>query len=133
MKTPKKHLIALLLMPLLLGGTAVFSQVKQLSMLATTPIASGTARFVKADSYSLTFEINLAQIPENGCYLKIVDQKGEILYEKKITTRDHRKTYRIERGELSKITFEAIGKNFRFQESFDLHFTTEEKIAVTRL
>jgi hypothetical protein len=81
----------------------------------------------------LLFDVNLAGLPETGCRLKIYDASGEILFEQWINAPSYRKLYRIERNNSDKISFEAKGKDFRFNESFNLRFKLEEKLEVTKL
>ncbi len=133
MKTQQKLLMNLVFVPLIFIGLSGVGQFTKSVLPATENIARGDIRFVKGDAYSLTFEVNLAQIPAKGCQLRIADQTGEIIFEKRILSADYREIYKVERGNLSKITFEASGKSFHFEESFNLRYKMEEKIEVTKL
>lgn len=93
----------------------------------------GNIEFVLADKETLVFDVNLAGLPETGCRFRIYDASGDILFEQWINTGAYRKLYRIERNNSDKISFEARGKNFRLNESFNLRFRLEEKIEVTKL
>ena len=132
MKTKQQLLKKTLLSPLLFLSMCFFGQ-------SFTPLpekidaAAGTIEFVKGDAASLTFYVRLPEVPQNGCVLKISDQSGEVLFEKRITARYYSEIYKIERSNLSKLTFEATGKHFRVEESFNLKFIIEEKIEVTKL
>jgi hypothetical protein len=130
MKTQKKLWMKMMFVPLIFICLAAVSQFRNGS---ATDSAYGEIRFVKGDAVSLSFDVNLRQVPEKGCQLRIADQAGEVIFEKRIASGNYRETYKIERGNLSKITFEATGRGFRFEESFNLHFRMEEKIEVTKL
>ena len=119
--------------PLVLISLACFSQpaLKPLAAMETANVRS--IEFVHADRETLVFDVNLAGLPETGCRFKIYDAAGDILFEQWINAASYRKRYRIERNNSDKISFEAKGKNFRFNESFNLRFRLEEKIEVTKL
>ena len=95
--------------------------------------ATGTVEYVKGDLESLTFYVNLQQVPEKGCILKITDQFGEILFEQRIKAKTHQQVYKIFRNNLTRLNFIATGKDFRVEETFNLRFVIEEKIEVTKL
>ena len=132
MKTNQQLLKNFLIAPLLLLCMCFFGQ-SFTSLPAKGNESTGTIEFVKADAGSLTFYVNLPQVPEKGCQLKISDQYGEVLFEQRIKAGMYRQTYRIDRTNLTKLTFEAKGKDFRVEESFNLRFVIEEKIEVTKL
>jgi hypothetical protein len=121
------------IVPLVFISLSCFSQptLKPLVAMVNNPAAN--IEFVKADKETLLFDVNLAGLPETGCRLKIYDASGEILFEKWINAPSYRKLYRIERNNSDKISFEAKGKDFRFNESFNLRFKLEEKLEVTKL
>jgi hypothetical protein len=121
------------IVPLAFISLSCFSQptLKPLAAVENTP-ASGI-EFVKADRETLLFDVNLAGLPATGCWLRIYDASREILFEKWINTPSYRKLYRVERDNTEKISFEAKGKDFRLNESFNLRFKMEEKLEVTRL
>lgn len=133
MKTQKNLLMNMVFVPLIFIGLAAVGQFKKSILPATENSTRGDIRFVKGDAFSLTFEVYLEQIPAKGCQLRIADQTGEIIFEKRILSGDYRETYKVERGTLSTITFEATGRGFHFEESFNLRYRMEEKIEVTKL
>jgi len=133
MKIQQKFLQKILVAPLLFICMCCFSQSSLRSLPVSSTATPGTIEFVKGDAMSLTFVVHLPQIPEKGCLLRISDQTGEVLFEKRIRASKFQETYKIDRSNLSKLNFEATGKNFRFQESFNLRFVMEEKIEVTKL
>ena len=132
MKTKQQLLKKTLFAPLLFISMCFFGQ-SFTSLPEKRNAAAGTIEFVKGDAVSLTFYVQLPEVPQKGCVLKISDQSGEVLFEKRITARYYSEIYKIERSNLSKLTFEATGKHFRVEESFNLKFIIEEKIEVTKL
>lgn len=133
MKTQKKLLMKIVFVPLFFIGLAGVGQFAKSGLPGAQNSARGDIRFLKGDAFSLTFEVHLGQIPAKGCQLRIADQTGEIIFEKRILSAEYRETYKVERGNLSKITFEATGRSFHFEESFNLRYRMEEKIEVTKL
>lgn len=121
------------IVPLVFMCLSCFSQptLKPLAAMENNSLAS--IEFVMADKETLVFDVNLVGLPETGCSFKIYDASGDILFEQRINTGSYRKLYRIERNNSDKISFEARGKNFRLNESFNLRFRLEEKIEVTKL
>ncbi len=100
-----------------------------------TPVPNNSIdiEFVKADRDALVFDVHFYKLPLKGCVLSILDQAGEVLFETKIPASGYRQTYKIDRNNLSKITFEARGKDYHMQQSFNLRFIVEEKLEVTKL
>ena len=121
------------IVPLVCISLACYSQSALKPLAAMENNNVGNIEFVKADKEALVFDVNLAGLPETGCRLKIYDASGEIMFEQWINTASYRKLFRIERNNFDKISFEAKGKNFRFQESFNLRFIVEEKLEVSKL
>lgn len=125
----KKAVIA----PLLFISAVCFSHPVIYPISGNEKENPGSIEFIKSDGYMLVFEVNLNKLPEKGCFLKITNETGEVIYETKIKSSVHQLTYRIERNDLSKINFEFKGKDFRFNESFNLRLKVEEKIEVIKL
>lgn len=121
------------IVPLVFMCFSCFSQPTLKPLAAMENNSLGNIEFVLADKETLVFDVNLAGLPETGCRFRIYDASGDILFEQWINTGAYRKLYRIERNNSDKISFEARGKNFRLNESFNLRFRLEEKIEVTKL
>lgn len=132
MKTTQQQLKKTLVSSLLLICMGIFGQ-SFTHLPAKGKESTGTIEYVKGDEASLSFYVNLPQIPEKGCILRITDEFGERLFEQRIRTRTHQQLYKISRNNLTKISFQAIGKDFRVEETFNLRFVLEEKIEVTKL
>ncbi len=130
MKTQKNLWMKMLFIPLMF---VCLAGIGQFTNRSAADSSNGEIRFVKGDALSLSFDVNLRDVPEKGCQLRIADQAGEVIFEKRILPGNYRETYKVDRGDLTKITFEATGKGFHFEESFNLRFRMEEKIEVTKL
>jgi len=121
------------LLPLFFIYVGCFSQSLVQSVSVSDSEKTGYVEFVKNEADMLVFEVDLSGLPVKGCLLKISNESGETIFEKWIYASAHKQNYRIERNDLSKIYFEAKGKDFRFRESFNLRFKVEEKLEVTKL
>ena len=131
MKTTQQLLKKTLVLSLLLSCLGILGQ--SFTRLPKKSIeATENVEYVKGDLESLTFVVNLPQVPEKGCILRITNESDEILLEQRIKTKTHKQAYKIFRNNLSKIRFTATGKDFRVEETFNLRFVIEEKIEVTK-
>ncbi len=132
MKTTQQFLKKTLFIPLFCICIMLVAQ-SFTSIPPSSKAASGSIEYVKGDAVSVTFLVHLARVPEKGCKLKIVDQSGEVLFEQRIKTATYSSMYKISRNNLSKISFTAVGKDFRVEESFSLRSVIEEKIEVSKM
>ncbi len=133
MKSMNQFFKKAVIVPLLCISTVCFTQSSVQSIVNNDNSNSSNVEFVKSDGNMLVFDVSLSGLPEKGCMLKITNEAGEFIFETKISASSYKKTYRIERNEMSKLNFEAVGKNFRFNETFNLRFIVEEKLEVTKL
>ncbi len=93
----------------------------------------GDIRFVNVQDGMLVFELNLENLPVKGSRLQIKDESGYLLFEQNIKTETFKIRYKIERNEISKITFEVTGKKVLFNKSFSISSRVEERIEVAKL
>ena len=132
MKTTQQLLKKTLVLSLLLLCLGILGQ--SFTHLPTNSSeATNSIEYVNGDVESLTFCVNLPQVPEKGCILRITNETDEILFEQRIKSKTHKQVYKIKGNNLSKIRFTATGKDFRVEETFNLRFVVEEKIEVTKL
>ena len=133
MKSTNRLFKKAVIVPFVLIALSSFSQPKFNAIDAMEVNNPTRIEFLRAEMEYLVFEVNLDQIPDKGCFLKISDESGEVLFEKRIISTSYRQIYRIQRNNSSKFSFEASGKNFHVKESFNLQYKMEEKIEVTKL
>ncbi len=95
--------------------------------------SNGDIHFVKVQDGMLVFELNLENLPLKGSRLLIKDESGYLLFEQDIKTETFKIRYKIERNQISKITFEVTGKKILFNKSFRISSRMEERIEVAKL
>ena len=93
----------------------------------------GDIRFVYAMDGMLVFELNLKDLPVKGSKLQIKDEAGNLIFEQNIKTETFKVRYKIERNDISKITFEVTGKKILLNKTFSIISRIEERIEVARL
>jgi uncharacterized protein YxjI len=93
----------------------------------------GDIRFVNATDGMLVFELHLTNLPVKGSMLQIKDEAGNLIFEQNIKSVTFQERFRIERNEISKITFEVTGKKLLLNKSFSIISRMEERIEVARL
>jgi hypothetical protein len=133
MKSMNLFIRQMIMLPLISISALCFSQGTFESLALKKETSKGNVEFLKSEGNMLVFEVNLRQVPQKGCLLRISNEAGDVIFEKKITTETYKQTYRIDRSNASKISFEATGKNFLFREAFDLRMRIEEKLEVVKM
>ena len=133
MKSINQSIRKVIIVPLICFSTVIFGQAEFNAVGYKDAISPGAVEFVKSDGGMLVFTVSLSGLPAKGCQLKITNENGEVIYEDRISSDNYKKTFRIERNNFSKINFEANGKNYRFNESFNVRVRVEEKLVVTKL
>ena len=93
----------------------------------------GKIEFIRSADGNLWFKVNLANIPAGGCSLQITNQAGEIIFEDYIRVSAYQRTFKINNEGLSKLNFDINGKKYKINNSFDLRYETETKLAVTKI
>ena len=94
---------------------------------------NGDIRYISAEGNALVFELNLKNLPTNGSNLQITDEAGNLIFEERIPTATLNVRYKIERNNISKLTFEVLGKKLHLNKSFSISSRIEEKIEVAKL
>lgn len=122
-----------IIVPFICFSSVSFSQSEVYSSLRNEANNPSAVEFVKTDGTMLIFEVNLTGLPAKGCHLKITNESGDIIYEDRISAESYKRTFKIQRNNLNKINFEASGKNFWINETFNLQTRIEEKLVVTKL
>ena len=69
-------------------------------------------RYISAEDNVLVFEMHLQNLPAKGSRIRITDEAGTTIFEDYFTTATCDVRYKIERNNISKLTFEVSGKNF---------------------
>ena len=95
--------------------------------------AKGDIRYISAEDNMLVFEMHLQNLPAKGSRIRITDEAGSIVFEDYFTTATCDVRYKIERNNISKLTFEVSGKKLHLNKSFSINSRTEEKIEVAKL
>ncbi len=93
----------------------------------------GDIRFVNAQDGMLVFELNLKNLPAKGSMLQIKDEAGNVIFEDNIKTETFNVRYKIERNNISKLSFEVSAKRILLNRTFSINSHTEEKIEVAKL
>lgn len=95
--------------------------------------SKGDIRFLSVQDGMLVFELNLKNLPSKGSMLQIRDEAGNVIFEEGIKTETYHVRYKIERNNISKITFEVSNKKILLNKSFSINSRMEEKIEVAKL
>jgi hypothetical protein len=90
-------------------------------------------RFVNARDGMLVFELNLKNLPQKGSMLQIKDEAGNLIFEENIKTENFNVRYKIERNNISKISFEVTAKKMLLNKTFSINSRMEERIEVAKL
>lgn len=93
----------------------------------------GDIRFVEAQDGMLVFELNLKNLPAKGSMLRIRDEAGNLIFEESIKTENYNVRYKIERNDISKISFEVTANKMLLNKSFSINSRMEERIEVAKL
>jgi hypothetical protein len=103
-----------------------FSQTQTESYLKTEAV--NKVQFVAVEDGYLVFDLLFSELPLKGCSLRILDDADDIIFEELITGNSYLKRYRIERNNMTKISFRMAAKGFSFNQAFIIK--KEEKIYV---
>lgn len=95
--------------------------------------SKGDIRFVNAQDGMLVFELNLKNLPAKGSMLHIKDEEGNLIFEENIETENFNVRYKIERNNISKISFEVTAKKMLLTKTFSINSWTEERVQVAKL
>ncbi|MBC7937768.1 MAG: hypothetical protein H7Y86_20670 [Rhizobacter sp.] len=118
-------------LPLICLSFICFGQIKNVSAITTNE--NGRIEFVRSADGNVWFKVNLANIPASGCSLQITNQANEIIFEDHIKGDSYQKTFKISNEGLSKLNFDINGKKYKVNNSFDLKYEVETKLAVTKI
>ncbi len=117
----------------LLSGTFSLIQAQPMLYAVSLNEATDEIRFVTVKDGMLVFELNLKNLPVKGSLLQIKNEAGDLLFEQKINAQTFNMRYKIERNDISKITFEVTGKKILLNKSFSINSWMEERIEVAKL
>ena len=95
--------------------------------------AKGDIRYISAEDNILVFEMRLQNLPAKGSNIRITDDAGNIIFEDRVKTATCNVRYKIEKNNISKLTFEVLGKKLYLNKSFSINTRLEEKIEVAKL
>lgn len=93
----------------------------------------GDIHFVDAQDGMLVFELNLKNLPAKGSMLQIKDEAGNLIFEESIKTENYNVRYKIERNNITKISFEVTANKMLLNKTFSIKSRMEERIEVAKL
>ena len=76
----------------------------------------------------LIFDLQLSDLPANGCTVIISDESGNLFFEENVLGNSFTRRYKITRDGFSRINFKVTGKGLTLNKSFTIK--KEEKLIV---
>lgn len=117
----------------LISNSFSVTQAQQAFFAITAAETKGDIHFVDAQDGMLVFELNLKNLPAKGSMLQIKDEAGNLIFEQRIKTENYNVRYKIERNNLTKISFEVTANKLLLNKSFSINSRMEERIEVSKL
>jgi uncharacterized protein YxjI len=124
---------ACMLSLVLVSNSFSSTQAQPVQYAVSATETKGDIRFVNAQDGMLVFELNLKNLPAKGSMLQIKDEAGNVIFERSIKTETFNVRYKIERNNISKISFEVTAKKMLLNKTFSINSRMEERIEVAKL